>query len=131
MGDHTGVLSFRQERGVPMELDIHNREVKGISILDLGGRLILGEESNALREEVKQLLDADKKNILLNLADVTYIDSTGIATLVGIYKASQAKDGTLKLLSLSKKFQETLQLTRLLTVFETFNNETQALASFK
>jgi anti-sigma B factor antagonist len=114
-----------------MKLDIHNREVKGISILDLGGRLTLGEESNALREEVKQLLDADKKNILLNVADVTYIDSTGIATLVQIHKSSQAKGGTLKLLSLSKKFQETLQLTRLLTVFETFNNETQALASFK
>ena len=58
-------------------------------------------------------------------------DHQGVATLVGIYKSSQAKDGTLKLLNLSKKFQETLQLTRLLTVFETFNNETQALASFK
>ncbi len=114
-----------------MKLDIHNREVKGISILDLGGRLTLGEESNALREEVKQLLDAAKKNILLNVADVTYIDSTGVATLVGIYRSTQAKGGTLKLLDLSKKFQETLQLTRLLTVFETFNNETQALASFK
>ncbi len=114
-----------------MNLDIHNREVKGISILDLGGRLTLGEESNALREEVKQLINTDKKNILLNLANVTYIDSTGIATLVALYKSSQAKDGTLKLLSLSKKFQETLQLTRLLTVFETFPNEAQALASFK
>ncbi len=65
------------------------------------------------------------------MANVTYIDSTGIATLVGIYKSSQARDGTLKLLNLSKKFQETLQLTRLLTLFETFNIETQALASFK
>ena len=114
-----------------MKLDIRNRAVKGISILDLGGRLTLGEESHALREEVKQLLDAAKKNILLNVANISYIDSTGVATLVEIYRSSQAKGGTMKLLSLSKKFQETLQLTGLLTVFETFNNETQALASFK
>ncbi len=114
-----------------MPLKISSREAEGVTILDLDGKIILGEECNQFRERIKQLLAANKKKILLNLGSVSFIDSAGVGTLVSAYTSSKAQDGQLKLVNLTKKFQETLQVTRLLTVFETFSDEPAALASFR
>ena len=113
-----------------MALMINRRQSGEIEILDLAGKLVLGEESGALREIVKGLLAENRKNILLNLSDVTFIDSTGVGTLVGVLTSARQQGGQLKLIHLTKKFQETLQVTRLLTVFETHEDEAAALASF-
>ncbi|MFQ5927559.1 MAG: STAS domain-containing protein [Terriglobia bacterium] len=114
-----------------MPLKITNREVNGVTILDLNGKIILGDECNQLRERIKQVLAANKKKVLLNLGNVSFIDSAGVGTLVSIFSTTKANDGKLKLVNLTKKFQETLQVTRLLTVFETFSNEAEAVSSFK
>lgn len=114
-----------------MPLKITSREVNTVTVLDLEGKLILGEECNALRQQVKQLLAANKKKILLNLGNITFIDSTGVGTLVSAFTSTKAQEGELKLVNLTKKFYETLQVTRLLTVFEVFTNEANALASFQ
>ena len=114
-----------------MKLNIHDSEVEGVSILNLAGRITLGEECNVLRERVKHLLASNKKKILLDLGDVNFIDSTGVGTLVASFTSTQAQGGALKLVNLTKKFQETLQVTRLLTVFESYDDETKALSSFK
>jgi len=112
-------------------LKITSREVNNVIVLDLEGKLILGEECNALREQVKQFLAANKKKILLNLGNVSFIDSAGVGTLVSVFTSTKAQEGELKLVNLTKKFYETLQVTRLLTVFEVFTNEAAAFASFK
>lgn len=114
-----------------MPLKITARESGGVTILDLDGKIVLGEECNQLREKVKSLLAGSKKKILLNLGNVSFIDSTGVGTLVGAFTSAQSSQGNLKLLNLTKKFQETLQVTRLLTVFETFTSESDAVASFQ
>ena len=114
-----------------MPLKISSREVNTVTVLDLEGKLILGEECNALRQQVKQLLAANKKKILLNLGNVSFIDSAGVGTLVSAFTSTKAQEGELKLVNLTKKFHETLQVTRLLTVFEVFTNEADALASFR
>lgn len=114
-----------------MTLTINTRESGGVSILALSGKLILGDESSALRESVKQLLAANKKKILLNLGEVSFIDSAGVGTLVAGYTSAKAQDGELKLTNLTNRFKETLQVTRLLTVFEVYDSEAEALASFK
>lgn len=114
-----------------MTLTIATRETGGVTIVDLSGKIILGDESNALREQVKQLLAANKKKILLNLGGVSFIDSAGVGTLVASFTSTKAQDGELKLVNLTKRFRETLQITRLLTVFEAYDAEPEALASFK
>ena len=114
-----------------MTLTINTREAGGVTILDLSGKIILGDESMALREAVKQLLATNKKKIVLNLGEVSFIDSAGVGTLVASYTSSKARDGELKLTNLTKRFKETLQVTRLLTVFEVYESEAEALASFK
>lgn len=114
-----------------MSLTITTRESGGVTILDLNGKLILGDECGALREQVRQLLAANQKKILLNLANVSFIDSAGVGTLVASYTSTKAQDGELKLANLTKRFKETLQVTRLLVVFEAYDNEAEAVASFK
>lgn len=114
-----------------MALKITNREANGVTIIDLEGKIILGEECNQLRERIKQLLAGNRKKILLNLGNISFIDSAGVGTLVSAYTSTKAQDGQLKLVNLTKKFQETLQVTRLLTVFETYQNEADAVASFR
>jgi anti-sigma B factor antagonist len=91
----------------------------------------IGEGSVQLREAVKGLLDAGKKKILLNLGEVSYVDSSGIGELVSCYTTTGNNGGQLKLLNLTKKIQELLMITKLLTVFENFDNEETAVASFK
>jgi anti-sigma B factor antagonist len=111
-------------------LRMTDHDVSGITVLDIDGRIVLGEESNAFRERVKGLLSAGKKKIVLNLANVTYIDSAGLGTLVATFHSARAQGATLKLANLGSKFKEVLQVTKLMTVFEVFDSDSAAVASF-
>lgn len=114
-----------------MALRITNREVDGVTVVDLDGRIVLGEESNSLREAVKGLLANNKKKIVLNMNNVTYIDSAGLGTLVATYQSARNQGATLKLANLGSKFQEVLQVTKLITVFDVYDSEAAAINSFK
>ncbi len=113
------------------ELNIMERQVGDITILDMSGKITIGEGSVALRSAIRRLLEEGKKKILLNLAGVGYIDSSGIGELVSSYTAINNAGGQLKLLSLTQKLQDLLAITKLLTVFETYDDEEEAKASFK
>lgn len=113
-----------------MALRMTDREVNGVNVIDLEGRIVLGEESNSFREKVKSLLAAGKKNIVLNLANVSYIDSAGLGTLVATFHSARSQGATLKLANLGAKFKEVLQVTKLMTVFDTYENEAAAIQSF-
>ncbi len=114
-----------------MPLDIQTREVNGVTIVELVGKIILGEESSALREKIKDLIAGGKTRIVLNLGRISFIDSAGVGTLVSAYTSARSQGGEVKLSSLTKKFRETLQVTRLLTVFEVFDDDPAAIASFR
>jgi len=111
-------------------LKMTNREVDGVSVVALDGRIVLGEESNALREKVKSLIAEAKKKIVLNMANVTFIDSAGLGTLVAAHHSAKSQGAALKLAHLGAKFQEVLQITKLLTVFDVYNSEAEAVSSF-
>ena len=113
------------------QLNVKERQVSEVTILDLSGKITIGEGSVTLRETVRRLLDEGKKKILLNLGDVSYVDSSGIGELVSSYTTTNNNGGQLKLLNLTKKIQDLLMITKLLTVFETFDSEEAAVASFK
>jgi anti-sigma B factor antagonist len=113
-----------------MALDISEREREGIVILDLGGRLIVGEPVASLREKIRELVDAGKVNVILNLENVDYIDSTGLGGLVISFTTVKKAGGALKILNLSKRNVELLVLTKLTTVFELFVDEQDAVNSF-
>ena len=113
-----------------MALRMTDRNVGGVDVLDIDGRIVLGEESNAFREKVKGLLAAGKKKIVLNLAQVGYIDSAGLGTLVATFHSARSQGATLKLANLGTKFKEVLQVTKLMTVFDTYDNEAAAVKSF-
>jgi len=98
--------------------------------VDIDGRIVLGEESNAFRERIKGLLAAGKKKIVLNLANVTYIDSSGLGTLVATFHSARSQGATMKLANLGSKFKEVLQVTKLITVFDTYDSEAAAIQSF-
>ncbi len=106
------------------------RQSGNVAMLDLSGKITIGEGDIILRDRVQELLDAGKKNILLNLEKVSYMDSAGIGELVACYKRAREKGGTVKLLRPSGKVHDLLQLTKLEEVFETFEDERQALSSF-
>jgi anti-sigma B factor antagonist len=111
-------------------LRITERDVNGVTVVDIEGRIVLGEESNAFRERVKALLAAGKKKIVLNLANVTYIDSSGLGTLVATFHSARSQGAMLKLANLGSKFKEVLQVTKLITVFDTYDSEAAAVQSF-
>ena len=113
-----------------MSLKINVRESGNVLILDLNGRITIGEEAASLRDTIKEYLDSGQKNILLNLAGVSYIDSTGLGQFVGSFATVTSRGGQLKLLNLQKKLQELMQITKLITVFETYTSETAAVRSF-
>ncbi len=113
-----------------MALRMTDREVSGVNVIDLEGRIVLGEESNSFRERVKSLLAAGKRKIVLNLANVSYIDSAGLGTLVATFHSARSQGATLKLANLGQKFKEVLQVTKLMTVFDTYDNEAAAVQSF-
>jgi anti-sigma B factor antagonist len=113
-----------------MSLKITNSEVDGVALLALNGRIILGEESNALRERLKSLIAGGKKKIVLNMSEIAYIDSSGLGALVAAHLSAQNAGGSIRLCNLGQKFHEVLQLTKLLTVFDVYDTEAAAVASF-
>ena len=112
-------------------MKIETRTVGDVRILDCSGKITLGEGTMAVRNNVRDMLKRDVKKIILNLADVNYIDSSGIGELVSTYTTVTNNGGQLKLLNLTKKIQELLAITKLLTVFQVFEDEQLALDSFK
>ena len=113
-----------------MSMKVNTRQVDGVTILDLSGRITLGEGSVQLRDAIRDLLAKGSKLILLNLADVNYIDSSGIGELVSAYTTVRNQGGELKLLNLTKKVHDLLQITKLYTVFDVKDDEASAIASF-
>jgi anti-sigma B factor antagonist len=111
-------------------MTITTREVSHVTIVDIHGRITLGDETGKLRDTVRQLIAADKKKIILNLAHVDYIDSSGVGELVSSYTAVRNAGGELKLLSLAKKVQDVLYVTKLYTVFDIKEDEFTAVKSF-
>jgi len=107
------------------------RQIDGVTVVDLSGRITLGEGSVILRETVRDLLSKGNKKILLNLGEVNYIDSSGIGELVHAYTSVKTRGGELKLLHLTKKVKDLLQITKLYTVFEVYTDEPTAVRSFQ
>jgi anti-sigma B factor antagonist len=112
-----------------MTLKLNFRLIDGITVVDCHGRIIFGEESSMLREAVKEQLKTTK-DIVINLADVNYIDSGGLGTLVGLFTSARSTGGTIKLANLTHRVGELLQVTKLVTVFEVFDGEDKAVRSF-
>jgi anti-sigma B factor antagonist len=113
-----------------MSLKSSTRQVDGITVLDLSGRITLGEGSVVLRDTIREILGKGEKKILLNLGDVTYIDSSGIGELVSAFTAVRKEGGDLKLLNLTKKVHDLLQITKLYTVFDVKDDEAAAISSY-
>jgi anti-sigma B factor antagonist len=107
-----------------------SRRVDGVTILDLSGRITLGEGSVVLRDQIRDLLGKGEKKLLLNLGDVTYIDSSGIGELVSAFTTVRNQGGELKLLNLTKKVHDLLQITKLYTVFDVKDDEASAVKAF-
>ena len=114
-----------------MALTVTSRPAGRVTILDVNGRLVLGEETANLRDNLKRLVSTGQKRILLNMECVSYIDSSGLGALVGGYTSVTAQQGQLKLVKLTKKAKDLLFLTKLLTVFEIFEDEETAVESFQ
>jgi len=113
-----------------MSLKITMRETADATILDMSGRVTLGEGLGDLRDSIREALSGTRKNIVLNLGEVSYIDSSGLGQLIGSYASVRERGGQMKLVNLQKKVVDLMQITKLLTVFETYNTETAALANF-
>ncbi len=111
-------------------MKIETRTIGDVRILDCSGKITLGEGTMAVRNTVRDILKGDGKKIILNLADVSYIDSSGIGELVSTYTTVTNNGGKLVLLNLTKKIQELLAITKLLTVFQVYENEQAALSGF-
>jgi anti-sigma B factor antagonist len=113
------------------ELNINERQAGDVTVLDVSGKITIGEGSVALRTAIRRVLEEGKRRILLNLGGVSYLDSSGIGELVSSYTAINKEEGQLKLLNLTQKLQDLLAITKLLTVFDVYENEAEALYSFK
>jgi len=118
------------ERAVTMSLKIDTREVGHVTILDIHGRIVLGDEIGDLRSAVRNLVAEGKKKIILNLAAVDYIDSSGVGELVGSFTTVRNAGGELKLLNLTQKVHDVLHVTKLYTVFDIRDDEFTAVKSF-
>ena len=114
-----------------MALTIASREVDGVVVLDLNGRITLGEGSVQLRDAIRGLIGKGKKSVLLNMGEVNYIDSSGLGELVSAYTTAKNQQAEVKLLKLTRKVHDLLQLTKLYTVFDIKDDEASAIASFK
>jgi anti-sigma B factor antagonist len=114
-----------------MSMKLTTREVSGVTIVDLSGKITLGEGGMTLRDEVRKLVAAGQKKIVLNLAEVNYIDSSGLGELVSAYTAVKNAGGELKLLNLTSKVRDLLVITKLVTVFDVKDDEASAVSSFK
>jgi anti-sigma B factor antagonist len=113
-----------------MQLRMSTRQVDGVLVVDCSGRVMFGEESASLRDMVKKLL-AESPKVVLNLREVNYIDSGGLGTLVSLYTTARNAGGAVKLARLSQRVGDLLQITKLLTIFEVFDDEEVAAQSFK
>ena len=130
MTEDVALARERREGDPAVTLRISNREVEGVGVVELAGRIVLGEESSAMREQIKSMLAGGQKKIVLNLNNVTYIDSAGLGALVAAHHSARSQGAALKLAHLGAKFQEILQVTKLLTVFEVHDSEAAAVRSF-
>lgn len=113
-----------------MDMTTSTRQVGGVTIVDIKGRIVLGEESASVRDVVRDLLSKGHKKILLNLGAVDYIDSMGLGSLVGAFTSVRKQGGELKLLNLTSKVTDLMQITRLYTVFDIMNDEAVSVKSF-
>ena len=113
-----------------MALKMTNHEVDGVTVVALDGRIVLGDESIALRDAVKCLLADGKTKIVLNANKIAMIDSAGLGILVSLYSSAKSAGGAVRLCQLGTKFREVLQITKLLTVFDVYNSEAEAVKSF-
>jgi anti-sigma B factor antagonist len=113
-----------------MSVKLTTRQVGDVSVMDASGRITLGEGASSFRETLRELVTKGNKKLLLNLADVSYIDSSGIGELVSGFTTVTNQGGQLKLLNLTKRVRDLLQITKLYTVFEVFDDETKAVRSF-
>ena len=113
-----------------MALKMTQREVDGVTVVALDGRIVLGEESNALREKVKRLLADGKKKVVLNVDKIAFIDSAGLGVLVSSHHTAKKEGASLRLCHLDNKFRQLLQITKLLTLLDISNTEAEAVASF-
>ncbi|HXG89417.1 MAG TPA: STAS domain-containing protein [Vicinamibacterales bacterium] len=111
-------------------MDIAERMVTDVTVLDLKGKMTLGEGDELLKDKINSLLQQGKKKLVLNLEGVPYIDSAGLGEIVRTYTTVSRQGGSLKLLNLTKRIEDLLSITKLLTVFETFDTEQEAVSSF-
>ncbi len=113
-----------------MTLKLDSREVDGVTVVNCQGRIVFGEESSHLRDYLKQILASSRK-MILNFSGVSYIDSGGLGTLVGVYSSARSAGADIKLTGLGQRLRDVLQITKLVTVFEVYDNEQQAIAAFQ
>ena len=113
-----------------MSAIVKTRQIGGVAVVDVSGRITLGEGSSSVRDSLRELIGKGEKKILLNLSDVSYIDSSGIGELVSAYTTISNQGGTLKLVGLTKRVKDLLQITKLYTVFDVHEDEAHAIRSF-
>jgi len=111
-------------------MKIEERAVEGVTILDLHGKMLIGEGDELLREKINSLVESGTEKIVLNLAEVPYVDSAGLGEIVRCYTTVSRKNGELKLLNLTKRIHDLLAITKLLTVFDTYEEESEVVKSF-
>jgi anti-sigma B factor antagonist len=113
-----------------MVMNISERVVEGVSILDLSGKVVLGEGDMQIKDRIKDLLADGQRKILLNLGDVSYIDSAGLGAMISCYATTKREGGNLKLVNLTKRVQDLLTITKLITVFDCYDSEKEAIESY-
>jgi anti-sigma B factor antagonist len=127
---HSGAEPIAGEKRINMSLKMTNQDVGGISVVVLDGRIVLGQESNSLRQKIKGMAAAGTQKIVLNMDNVKYIDSAGLGTLIAAHVSAKAQGTSVRLCQLGKKFREVLQITRLLTIFDVYDTQAEAVGSF-
>ena len=113
-----------------MTLKIETRQADGVTVMSCTGRIVFGEEATALRENLKSVLSSTRQ-VVLNLSGVSYIDSGGLGTLVGVYSSARASGADIKLTGLGQRLRDVLQITKLVTVFEVYDTEQEAIGAFR
>lgn len=114
-----------------MSVQMTDSEVDGVYVLALEGRIVLGAESHSLREKLKSVLDGGKKNIVLKMANLKYIDSAGLGALVAVHNSAKTQNASVRFCNLGKNVREVLQITKLMTLFDVYDTEAAAVSSFQ
>src|SRR5215471_12173933 len=123
-------IPIQTRRSISVSSKLTTRQVNEVTVIDVSGRITLGEGSSLLRDELRSLIGSNRRKILLNLADVDYMDSSGIGQLVAAFTTENNQGGQLKLLNLTKRMKELLQMTRVISIFEIFDDEKKAVGTF-